>query len=261
MKALLTEALKLAADSLRQNFSRSLTVSVKESQSSIVTNADLESEKIIIRTIQKTYPGHNIISEEFGFIDNGSEFTWVIDPLDGTSNFASKIPWFGVLIALLKNGNPCLAGACLPVQQDLYFSEKGAGSYRNGERIRVTSAPDLREALVAFDTDYTTDESYLDRGLAIARRLISGSRNLRSTNSLVDFLYVAEGKLGACVNLFTKIWDIAAPRLIIEEAGGFMTDIHGEEFRFITNAADYAKNYPVLAGSCALKEKLISIIS
>ena len=88
--------------------------------------------------IRRGFPGHNIISEEAGYIDNNSEYTWVIDPLDGTSNFASGIPWFGVLITLFKKNEPIMAGAYLPVQDILYFAEAGKGAFRNGQPLPET---------------------------------------------------------------------------------------------------------------------------
>jgi myo-inositol-1(or 4)-monophosphatase len=260
MKAVLMQAMEQAGASLRQNFNKSLVITIKENQSSIVTNADLESEKTIIAIISKAFPGHNILSEECGFIHNGSDITWVIDPLDGTSNFAARIPWFGVLIAVLKGSEPFLAGAFLPVQQDLYFAEKGAGSFKNGERIYATPNANLREMLVAFSTDYTGNKESLDRGMKILKKLIPGSRNIRNTNSLIDFLYVAEGKFGACVNMNTKIWDIAAPALLIKEAGGFMTDLTGKDINLVVDKKEYPFNYPVASASLALKESLMALI-
>ncbi|OFY53090.1 MAG: hypothetical protein A2Y87_12535 [Bacteroidetes bacterium RBG_13_46_8] len=260
MKAVLMEALEQAGASLRHNFNKALVITLKENQSSIVTNADLESEKTIISIITKTFPGHNIISEECGFIHNGSDITWVIDPLDGTSNFAAHIPWFGVLIAVLKGSEPLMAGALLPVQQDVYYAEKGAGSFKNGERIKVTASSNLREMLVAFSTDNTGDEDYLDKGIAILKKLITGSRNIRTTNSLIDFLYVAEGKLGACVNMYTKLWDIAAPALLIKEAGGFMTDLKGNEICYMLDKNKYKVNYSVAVASSAVQKTLMALI-
>jgi myo-inositol-1(or 4)-monophosphatase len=171
-------------------------VTIKENQNSIVTKADIASEKTIIDILSRDFPNHNIISEERGFIENGSEFTWVIDPLDGTSNFAAGIPWFGVLIALFEGTSPTLAGAYLPVLQDLYIATAGMGSLKNGKKIHTTPNTNLKETLVTFSTDYSDDEDMIRKELIILKRLIAGSRNLRNTNSLVYMLYMAEGKLG-----------------------------------------------------------------
>ena len=143
---------------------------MKENQSSIVTNADIESEKTIIGIINNAFPGHNIISEECGYMHNGSEFTWVIDPLDGTSNFAAHIPWFGVLIAVLKDSEPILAGACLPIQQDVYLAEKGAGCFRNGERINATGNTNLRKCWSPFPRIIPVIEENLETGLNILKK-------------------------------------------------------------------------------------------
>jgi myo-inositol-1(or 4)-monophosphatase len=260
MKNTLLKALDKAGEALRASFHKTLTITVKENQSSIVTNADLESEKIIIGTIIKTFPGHNIISEEYGHVDNHSDITWVIDPLDGTSNFASGIPWFGVLIAVLKDSKPILAGACLPEQHDFYYAEKGIGSFKNNIRIHTASSTNLKEMLVAFSTDYNEDEAYINKGLGLLKKLITESRNVRSTNSLIDMLYVAEGKFGACINMYTKIWDIAAPCLIIQEAGGFMTDLWGNEIHFCLKKEDYSINYPIITASGTMKSTIDVII-
>jgi len=106
MKNLINSALKISGESLLGYFNKPMKQKLKESQSSIVTEADIESEKLIIALIRERFPSHNIIAEESGFTNNNSEYTWIIDPLDGTSNFAAGIPWFGVLISVLKNNIP-----------------------------------------------------------------------------------------------------------------------------------------------------------
>jgi len=124
MEDILILALRDAGSLLMGYFDKPVTAIQKESQSSIVTDADLASEKLIVSIITSEYPSHNILSEECGFIDNKSEYTWIIDPLDGTSNFASGIPWFGVLITLFNGNQPEMAGAYLPISEDLYFAER-----------------------------------------------------------------------------------------------------------------------------------------
>ena len=115
MKNLLISALKIYGDRLLQYFNKPLETKQKESQSSIVIEADIESETGIINLIRERFPEHNIISEESRYTNNNSEYTWIIDPLDGTSNFASGIPWFGVLISLFKDNTPIMGRAYLPV--------------------------------------------------------------------------------------------------------------------------------------------------
>jgi myo-inositol-1(or 4)-monophosphatase len=256
MKDFMISALKVSGTVLLGYFDKPLETKQKESQSSIVTEADLASEKVITELIKEKYPGHNILSEECGYLDGKSEFTWVIDPLDGTSNFASGIPWFGVLIALFRNNRPVMGGAYLPVQGDIYFAEAGKGAYKNNKPLPELKNRSLRESLIAFCLDYSEDEVFLDKGLKAFKYIIKNSRNIRSTNSLVDFLYVAEGRFGGVINLFTKVWDISALGLIISEAGGIMTDVSGSRITFNMGSEIIEENFPVIAGNKTVAESI-----
>lgn len=249
MKDLLIAALKISGKMLLEYFNKPLEIKQKESQSSIVTEADLESEKVIIGLIKNGFPEHNIISEEAGFINNNSDYTWIIDPLDGTSNFASGIPWFGVLISLFKLNIPIMAGAYLPVQDILYFAESGKGANKNGEPLSMPENKELKDSLFAFCVDYTEDAAFLNKGIEILKYIVKTSRNIRSTNCLIDFIYVAEGKFGGVLNLYTKVWDISGLGLIISEAGGVMINIYGNEIQYTIGEEIIKENYPVIAGS------------
>jgi myo-inositol-1(or 4)-monophosphatase len=256
MKETLTEALRSAGEELLKHFGKQTGFMEKESQSSIVTQADLKSDALIVKMIMTRYPDHNILSEESGFSDRKSKFTWVIDPLDGTSNFASSVPWFGVLIALFEDNVPVIGGAYLPVQDKLYIAEKGGGALLNGKKFRMADNRGLRNSLFSFNVDFTDNEKVLNESIGIYRNLVKGTRNIRCTNSLVDFLYVAEGKFGGVINLFTRIWDISALGLIIEEAGGVMKYINGDGiiFRFGERTPD--ENFAVMAGSEQILDEL-----
>ncbi len=183
-----------------------------------------------------------------------SEYTWIIDPLDGTSNFAAGIPWFGVLITLLKENLPVMAGAYLPLQDDLYYAEKGKGAFKNGNPFIIPADKELKDSLFAFCVDYTEDQDFLNRGLETYKSIVRHSRNIRSTNSLVDFLYVAEGKFGGVLNLFTKVWDISGLGLIISEAGGIMKNINGNDIHFSISKDLMDENFPVIAGNQKIVE-------
>ena len=263
MTKTLSEALRISGEILLQHYNRPLNETVKESQSSIVTEADLASDKAIKNLIIGRFPDHNIISEETGLINKGSEFTWIIDPLDGTSNFAAGIPWFGVLITLLKGNIPELAGAYLPSSDDMYIAERGKGAFRNGERMQTIINKDLKDSLFAFCVDYTEDSEFLDRGMDIYKYIVMHSRNIRSTNCLLDFIYTSEGKFGGVLNLYTKIWDIAGLSLILRETGGVMNNINGNELEFELSYNIAEINFPVIAGNKAIisfLEKEIKIL-
>jgi myo-inositol-1(or 4)-monophosphatase len=256
MKQTLIKALTESGNILLKNFGDDTGFKVKESQSSIVTLSDLQSEELIVSIIKSNFPAHNIITEESGFMNYNSEFTWVIDPLDGTSNFASALPWFGVLITLFQEKIPIMGGAYLPVGDILYFAEKDKGATKNSKPLIMNNRTKLVNSLFAFSVDYTEDEAILRRCISIYKNIVRASRSIRSTNSLVDFLNVAEGKFGGCINLFTKIWDISGLGLIISESGGEIKYINGDNIRFLLDGDCCEKNYPVMAGSSEILAEL-----
>lgn len=261
MKEILLMALKVAGEELLKQYGTKISSTQKESQSSIVTQADLKSDSIIVKIIRDQCPSHNIISEESGFSNRNSRYTWVIDPLDGTSNFASGIPWFGVIITLLEDEVPVIGGAYLPLNDHLYYAEKGKGCYLNGEPFVMVRSNSLKDSLVSFNVDFTDNESVLNNSLEIYRNLVKAARNIRCTNSLIDFLYVAEGRFGVVINLFTRIWDISALGLIIEEAGGAIRYISGEKIVYKLHEKICEENFAVMAGSEEiLRELKVSVL-
>ncbi|MCU0430882.1 MAG: inositol monophosphatase [Cytophagaceae bacterium] len=245
---------------LMNSFGRIGEIHLKQDQSNVVTQADFDSERKIVEIIEKDFPSHNIIGEETGFKQKGSEYTWIVDPLDGTSNFASSIPWFGILIALMK-GNEVQAGAmCLPVTGEYYFASRGNGATRNGLPVQVTSEQDLKKTLFAYCLDYSEQPGKTDFEARIIGNLVRNIRNLRGTNCVVDFGYVADGRLGGCATQSTKIWDIAAPSIIIEEAGGKVSDVHGNPLSFILDPLRYLDTYSIVCANAHLHAHVIELI-
>lgn len=261
MENTVRKALYEAGKILMHNFGEITDYEVKESQSSIVTRADIESEKRIVEIISEKFPVHNILGEETGFQNKNSEFTWVIDPLDGTSNFAAGLPWFGVIICVLKGSVPVMAGCFLPVQNEIYFAEKGKGATCNGKVITVSVETKLKNILAAYSLDFSDEPGKTERETRVIGNLVKNTRNLRGTNCLIDFCYTADGKLGACINQTTKIWDIAGPGLIIQEAGGIVTDVCGNQFDFSLNEANFDRNFTIVCSNKILHQKLIKIVN
>jgi myo-inositol-1(or 4)-monophosphatase len=261
MENTIRKALLEAGKILLENFGKLTEYTVKESQSSIVTKTDIDSEKKIIEIILENFPDHNTLGEETGFQNRNSKYTWIIDPLDGTSNFAAGIPWFGVIICLLNSDIPFMAGCFLPVQNEIYFAEKGKGATRNGEKIKVSGETELKNILAAYSLDYSDELGKTEREAKLIQQVVSRIRNLRSTNCIIDFCYTADGKLGACMNQTTKIWDIAGPGLIIEEAGGIVTDLQGNAFDFSLNEDNYNRNFTIACSNKILHPEILKIIN
>ncbi|GAB1452605.1 inositol monophosphatase family protein [Draconibacterium sp.] len=260
MENTIRKTLHAAGEILMHNFGKISGYEVKESQSSIVTAADIESEKKIIEIISERFPDHNTLGEETGFQNRNSAYTWVVDPLDGTSNFAAGLPWFGVIVCVLKHSKPFMSGCFLPVQNEIYFAEKGKGATCNGKKIAVSAETKLKNILASYSLDYSDEPGKTENESKIIGKLVKNIRNLRSTNCVIDFCYTADGKLGGCINQTTKIWDIAGPALIIEEAGGKVTDILGDPFDFSLDNTNYDRNFTIVCSNKILHPELVKIV-
>jgi myo-inositol-1(or 4)-monophosphatase len=254
LQTTLLECVRAAGQILRDQFAKPTGIRSKGEPSSIVTDADLESERWIIDRIRRRFPGHSIVAEETGYQRRESEFTWVIDPLDGTSNFAAGLPWFGVQIAVLHRRTPILAAMYLPILDLLYVGARGRGVQRNGQTVRVTAEPQLGNVLCAFGVDARTRR--MRRQMQMLQRVINAVRNVRATNCLLDFGYTLDGRLGACLNFNTKIWDIAPVCLMLPEAGGRLTDLDGRAIRFRLDTEPFDRSYTVLGARPALHAQL-----
>ncbi len=260
---MLNTAIDLAREagvSLLATFDEECAISKKGDNSNIVTAADTRSERLIVDGIRKKFPSHSIISEEAGCDLRESEYTWVVDPLDGTSNFAAGIPWFGVLICILKGRLPIAGVLYIPTNGDLYTAEAGGGAYKNGERTFVTQEPSLANVLWAYGMDSGKSDAEAAQNVTTLSCLLRRVRNVRATNSLVDAAYTADGRLGGMLNQSTRVWDIAAPMLLVQEAGGSYTDVHGHSIELDVSSTACAREYAVLAGSKALQLEVVEIV-
>lgn len=227
----------------------------------VLTKADLEIGDYIVSTLQKKYPEHNIIDEESGFIDKRSEYTWVVDPIDGTGNFAVGLPLYGIIIGLLHKNDPIAGGVSLPYFDETYYGEKGQGAYRNGQLVRVSSNPRLSQSLVAYGLDSHYDNpEFTKNEMTILGRLVNSIQNLRSSNSVYDAMMVASGKFGGYANQSMRIWDVVGPQIIIEEAGGKVTDIEGNSINYKNHMEKIRDHFTFLSASNILHSQILEVI-
>lgn len=257
-------AIRLAREAgalLLQHLGKVGPAASKGDHANVVTEADIASERLIVDGIRRRFPDHSIIAEETGCDLRASPFTWVVDPLDGTSNFAARIPWFGVLIALLKEGEPVIGVCHLPVADELYVAEKGAGAQCNGRPIAISPQTQLRHVLWAYGMDGSDDSARNEREVRLLGAILARVRNVRATNSLVDAAWTADGRLGGMLNQSTRLWDIAAPSLLVREAGGRYTQLSGQDLAFDLSATAADKVYAVLAGAPELHRQMIEVIA
>ena len=257
----LLECAESAGRLLLRHFGKVRGIRVKESHGSIVTEADLAADRHLREMLERRHPGHNRLTEEHGFENLGSPFTWVVDPLDGTSNFAAGIPWFGVMLALLDQGQPVAGVMHLPVENLTYLARRGQGATRNGQPVRVSAERDLASVLCGYGMDPTPDFASNRRQALALAHLVRHARNVRATNSLVDFAFTIDGRLGACVNFNTRIWDIAAPLVILEEAGGCLTDHTGAALRLSLDSDACQRSYAVAGGNPLLHARVVELLA
>lgn len=255
----LNELVLGAGDILLHYFGKIKKVRQKEHPSSVVCEADVAAENYVIKHLRAWFPDDGIVAEESGVIRGTSDQTWVIDPLDGTSNFVAGIPWFGVQIGVLRRTTPIASAIYLPVERTLYLSAVGKGTTRNGRKLMVSRERKLRNVLCAFGFDPSADAQGSRRNAELLRRVSTGVRNIRATNSLVDFCYTLEGRFGGCINLNTKIWDIVPVSLMLPEAGGKFTDLQGKRIGFLLDRP--AHSYQVLGASSILHARLLERLS
>lgn len=193
-----------------------------------VTNIDHEAETVVIRTIQKAYPTHSILSEEAGHIPGEeSDFVWVIDPLDGTRNFIRGIQHYCISIALRSHGKTELAVVFDPLRDELFSATRGRGAQLNGYRIRASTTKSIQDALIAssLPSCHKHDAPWL---LALQAELFAQCQDLRSFGSgALDLAYVAAGRFDAAILVRQKSWDFAAGELLVREAGALTTNIDG----------------------------------
>lgn len=248
---------KNAGALLLKYFGNASGVMHKGDISNVVTEADIACDKYIVAEIKTKYPNDSILSEEGGYCKGKSEYTWVVDPIDGTSNFAAGIPWFGVLLALFKDSTPILGVLHLPVSGELYCAEVGKGAYFENKRLKVTSEEHLRNVLWSYGMDANKDKEQGLREVQYLSLLKNSVRNLRATNSLVDACFTADGRLGGFANQQMKIWDIAASHVIIAEAGGKVSDLNGSPLQY--DLQDCEKNYIVIACAKQLHDQALAL--
>lgn len=230
LKTTLINATLAGAAELTKFFNGKFEIGYKEGVNNLVTEADHAAEKAIISVIQNEYPDHYILSEESGEIISSSEYKWIIDPIDGTVNFAHGIPICAVSIGLEKNGTMLMGAVYNPIMHEFYFAQKGFGASLNDKKIAVSTESDLMKSCLVTGFPYTyTNEP--NSPLDVLSQLISSGIPVRRLGSAaIDLCWVAAGRFDGFYEHHLQPWDSAAGFLIVEEAGGKVTDFAGNNF-------------------------------
>jgi myo-inositol-1(or 4)-monophosphatase len=230
LKSTLLEAVQSAADEVRRFIDLDFKISNKEGVNNLVTEVDHASEKIIIDIIKKNFPSHYILTEESGEIYQDSQYKWIIDPIDGTVNFAHRIPICCISIGVEHNGKMILGAVYNPFMNEMFFAERGIGATLNDRPISVSNKEKVENSCLVTGFPYT----YLDMPngpLDVFDRLIRRGIPVRRLGSAaIDLCWVACGRFDGFYEHKLNAWDSAAGFLLVEEAGGRVTDLKGNPY-------------------------------
>ncbi len=228
-----------------------LTVT-KKSHADFVSEVDRAAEQVIMETLLEAYPSHAILAEESGS-HGESEYLWIIDPLDGTTNFLHSFPQFAVSIALEHKGVLTQAVIYDPVRNELFTATRGQGAYLNDKRIRVSKRLHMADALIGTGFPYSNFQ-HIDSYMAILKDVMQQSSGLRRPGSAaLDLAWMAAGRYDGFFETGLKAWDIAAGCLLITEAGGMVSDLVGED--------SYIKTGHICAGNPNIHPQLLKLMA
>jgi len=209
-------------------FGKELKTTTKSLPSDFYTKADVGSERSILNSISRSFPNYNILSEERGLLNKHSDYTFIIDPLDGTNNFVMGIPNFSIAIALENDNITTHAVVYQPLLKRIYYAELNQGAYCGGKRLHVSHVRDIRHATVAYSCSYGVSDA---REIAVSKQIRSlrVKRLLSTWSPAIDFCLLASGKIEAIVSDQNEKYDYFAGQLIAKEAGALVTDFSGKK--------------------------------
>lgn len=220
---------------LQKGFGGNFVIDSKVGQHNLVTEFDNASEELIVKQIQKHYPNHSFLCEERGWQGDQTEHLWIIDPLDGTVNFAHNIPVYCVSIAYARHGDIVSAAIYHPSVKELFVAEKGKGATLNGKPISVTSTANIEDAIFGTGFPYNVHQNPLHCIEQFAHIIRKGIPVRRMGAAAIDLSYVAAGRYDAFWEVSLHPWDYAAGKLLVEEAGGTFTNLAGEIYAPTSN--------------------------
>lgn len=251
--AVLQEALNAAAKTVRAKFGK-VGYELK-GKANLVTKADVASQKAVLSVIRKHFPQHDYLAEENGVKNTGSDYTWVVDPIDGTTNFAHTFPQCSVSIALFYKNEPVLGGVKNPVTGETFLAQKGKGATLNGKKIYVSKTAKLQDSLLITGFPYDRF-SRMPQLLKRFEAFLNASHDVRRLGSAaLDLCWLAAGRADGYWEDALNPWDVSAGILILQEAGGKVTGFNGKPFKRLP---DYGKT--LLATNGKVHAQMLKII-
>jgi myo-inositol-1(or 4)-monophosphatase len=230
LKEVLMDATQEAGKIILQYFDGVFKIDHKEGINNLVTEVDKHAESKIIEVIRASFPLHSIISEEVGELIQDSEYQWIIDPIDGTVNFAHGVPICCVSIGLMHAGKLLMGAVYNPMMNELFFAEKGKGATLNGRPIRVSGNGNFKTAFLVTGFPYNWPESAEHPIKVFEKLVLEGLPVRRLGSAAIDLCWVACGRYDGFWEYNLQPWDVAAGYLIVEEAGGRISDFGGKDY-------------------------------
>ena len=223
---------KEAGNILMKHFGHIDLIERKSTDIDLLTIADTESEAFILEKIHSLYPDHHIIAEESDLTEGNSDYKWVIDPLDGTTNFVHNLPIFAISIGLQYNKETILGVVYNPAADKCFYAEKNGGAFLNGKSIHITSTYTLSNSLLVTGFPYVHDDKW-EKSFDLFRELYGKTQGIRRLGAAaLDFCFVAMGRFEGFWEFGLQSWDVCAGALILKEAGGKVTDWDGSPMPF-----------------------------
>jgi myo-inositol-1(or 4)-monophosphatase len=218
---------------------------------SIATEADLVSERRIKKIIEEAFPNHSILGEEYGLEERYSDYKWIIDPLDGTTNYWIKNPFFCVSIALTQREEPIIGVVYYPITEEMFYAQKGEGAYMNDSQISLSDTSEIADSIVTFC--HGRDKTSIREMIQIFGKLKPITSKVRQIGATaLELCYVACGRTDAFYVVGSNPWDVIAGITIVKESGGKVSDFEGNPYKIKT------KN--LIASNCRLHQKLLNLI-
>ncbi len=248
------EAAKEAGKFLKKNLGKVRQIDLKSGQErNLVTEIDKKSEELIVNIIKKHYPNHDILAEESGSKHGSkSDYKWIIDPLDGTTNFTHGLPIFCVSIGLERKGEIILGAIYDPNFDELFTAEKGRGAFLNGRRLRVSTTKELKSSLLVTGFPYNINENPDHCIEHFVNFLLNAQAIRRMGSAALDLAYVAAGRYDGFWEVNLNPWDMAAGVLLVKEAGGEITNFTGTDINI------YGKQ--IVASNKSIHKEMLEIL-
>jgi myo-inositol-1(or 4)-monophosphatase len=259
IKQIATRAAYRAGKVVNAHFGRSLEIT-KKGEIDLVTQADIASEQLIISTIRDTFPDHTVLAEESGMVPHDLESVWIIDPLDGTTNFAHGFGMFAISIAFAHKDEIIMGLVFNPQNGEFFSAIKGQGAFLNDQPIRVSASGQVSDSLLATGFPYDIKDT-IGTNIQRLTQCLTASRGIRRLGSAaLDLCYVACGRFDGFWEENLNPWDVAAGFRIVEEAGGQVSDYSGGAYTPAYRPSEHAKRDEILATNGLIHREMIDLI-